>query len=169
MKGYYHSLCSDSQPVICKLYIWWTWYPLWPLLKLSWFFRRGNESLISVTLRSPRLSESRASCCSQSLLFISAEYWPSDALTSCCLIPLILPPMSSPLLPGGQPSSLPDCPGIHIVRYLCSQHIWVTEWRKLYELTHVQYYATIICRPSENESYGPVNNCGRIQTLCIRS
>ena len=48
-----------------------------------------------------------------------------------------------------------------------SAHIG-TEWRELYELTHVQYYATIICRPSENETYVPVNNCGRIKTLCIR-
>ena len=145
---------------------------MWPLLKLSWFFRRGNKILVSVTLRSSRLSESRAFCYLQSLLFLSSEYWPSAALT-CCLLPLILPPRSSSLLPGGQPPSLPDCPGIHItkhiVTYLCSQHTLVTEWRELCELIHVQYYATITCRPSENESYGPVNHSGRIQTLCIRS
>ena len=37
------------------------------------------------------------------------------------------------------------------------------------ELTHVQYYAIVICRPSENGNCGPVNHCWRIQTLCIRA
>ena len=70
--------------LICRLWIIWIkGCPLWLLLKLSWCFRRRNESLVPATLRSPRLCESRASCCSQSLLFISSEYWPSAALSTC--------------------------------------------------------------------------------------
>ena len=50
--------------------------------------------------------------------------------------------------------------------------VWLAHFgdriKKLYELTRVPYYATVICRPSENENYGPVNHCGKIQTLCIR-
>ena len=50
--------------------------------------------------------------------------------------------------------------------------VWLAHFgdriKKLYELTRVPYYATVICRPSENENYGPVNHRGKIQTLCIR-
>ena len=74
--------------LICKLCIIWSkGCPLWLLLKLSWCFRTQNEYLLSATLWSPRLCESRTSCCSQSLLFISSENWPSAALSSCCLLP----------------------------------------------------------------------------------
>ena len=73
--------------LICKLcIIWGKGCPLWLLLKLSWCFRTQNERLVS-TLRSPSLCECRPSCCSQSLLFISSENWPSAALSTCCLLP----------------------------------------------------------------------------------
>ena len=50
---------------------------------------------------------------------------------------------------------------------VCDQHTLVRERRECYELTHVHYYATNICRPPEYRSYRPVHNW-RIQTSCIR-
>ena len=156
--------------LICRLWIIWIkGCPLWLLLKLSWCFRRRNESLELATLRSPRLCESRASCCSRSLLFISSEYWPSAALSTCCLLPphpaskVFFPaPRRAVIIPSWNPHRQAHC---HIC--VCGQHTLVREQRELYELTHVRYYATIICRLPEHRSYSPVNNW-RIQTFCIR-
>ena len=110
-----------------------------------------------------------ASCCSQSLLFISSEYQPSAALSTCCLLPLrpaskvFSPaPRRTVIIPSWNPHRQAHC---HIC--VCGQHTLVREWRELYELTHVHYYATIICRPPEHRRNSPVNNW-RIQTLRIR-
>ena len=104
-----------------------------------------------------------ASCCSQSLLFISSEYRPSAALSACCLLPpspaskVFSPaPRRAVIIPSWRswnPHRQAHC---HIC--ICGQHSLVREWRELYELTHVRYYATIICRRLEHRSNSPVNN-----------
>ena len=71
-------------------------------------------------------------------------------------------PRRAVIIPSWNPHRQAHC---HIC--VCGQHTLVREWRELYELTHVHYYATIICRPPEHRSNCPVNNL-RIQILCIR-
>ena len=117
------------------------------VLKLSSSLRRGSESLVSATLRtsvSVRVELPAAPSPSS----VSSEYWPSAALSSCCLLPPH--PPSSVLSPAPRradtiPSWLSWNP--HLQAH-CPMCVWSahfgTEWRELYELTHVQYYATII-------------------------
>ena len=91
-KSFHHSSCSDSQPVICKLYFMQTLFNLCNVLCDNFssclkFFQGRNENLRSCEVRSHRFGESGSFYCSQSLLFISSEYPPSAGLSVCCFLP----------------------------------------------------------------------------------
>ena len=147
-KDYYYSLISTCSA--CNLHtLYYLDYTMSSVmvLKLSSSFRRGSESLVSATLRtsvSVRVELPAAPNPSS----VSSEYWPSAALSSCCLLPPH--PPSSVLSPAPRradtiPAWLSWNPHLQAHCPMCvrSAHFG-TEWRELYELTHVQYYATII-------------------------